>query len=94
MAIRFYLSDVIGDGLSPSTAFRPAVVDVVPSTVRFTASDDRQDVSLTTGKMLVRADVTLAQHNTLAADARITAVTLRSTLTARIRNRIHRDWEL
>lgn len=66
--IRYYLSDVQS---APFLGFHPVLHGLVP-TVRWSAVDGRANPTLAAGKMLVRADVTQAQHNTLVADARIT----------------------
>jgi hypothetical protein len=72
MSVRYYLSAVIGDGLSPATAFRPALTDSAPG-VSWGVTDGRADAATTApGVMLVIADVSAAQHTALVADARIT----------------------
>lgn len=91
--IRFYLCDVVGAGTRASP-FRPVFRDLIPSGVTWMALDDRDDEKVAAGRMLVRADTTLAQHNLLIADARVTHIALRSALAVRIRNRLHPSWEL
>lgn len=70
MPLRHYLAQIVGDGQSLPTAFRPVFVDLLPG-VPFTAVDGRADGTLTSGWMLVGADVTSAQHATLVQDARV-----------------------
>ena len=70
MAIRWYVSDVIGTGTDDGTddAFRPALADL-PLT-SFRGWDGRVDHQTAEGWMLVRVDATNAQHNAIEADAR------------------------
>lgn len=65
-----YICDVIGDGASTATAYRPALADVVPG-LQWDACDGRASVAVA-GRMLVIADVTPAEHALLVADPRIT----------------------
>lgn len=71
MTIRAYLSGFVGNGLSPATAFRPALFDLAPGTVK-DFCDGRSNRQGTAGVALVVADVSSAQHALLIADARIT----------------------
>lgn len=67
MAIRFYLAPKQGDGLSPTTGFRPQTIPelgVVWRGMRY----GRENM------YLVAADVTNGQHNTIIANTAITAI--------------------
>lgn len=70
MSARAYLCDVIGDGGSPATAFRPALADLVPD-ARYAACDARH-AGTGAGRMLVIAGVTPEEHARLITDARVT----------------------
>jgi hypothetical protein len=69
MALRFYVVNKIGDGLSPSTSFRPkyiADLGVVYSAMDYGLEDT----------YLVGAHVTAAQHQGLAANLDVIAIPL------------------
>lgn len=76
MAIRYYISDVVGAGtlLNP---FRSRVAQLLPG-VEVSAVDGRADPTVTTGKMFVWSDVTVPEHAVLVADPGVTYLPLES----------------
>lgn len=74
MALRCYLADLVPcEAPRPGAiAYWPVVRELVP-TLRWHRLDARRDASKP-GRMLVWADVTNAQHATVAADARVTVL--------------------
>lgn len=67
VAIRFYIVPKVGDGLSLPTAFRPKYVPELG--VSYSAMDYGKEDT-----MLVGADVTSAQHQSLNANLDVTAI--------------------
>lgn len=67
--IAAYVSTLSGDSASPVTAHRPALTGITPG-VAWGGCDGRAGTA--SGRMLVIADVTTAQHALLLADIRIT----------------------
>lgn len=62
-----YLCDVVGDGRSPETAFRPALADIVPGVAWSAAAGG----TVALGKMLVIAELTEAEQALVAGDPRV-----------------------
>jgi hypothetical protein len=81
--IRFYRCQVVDRG-SPR-GFCPAIDLYTPE---WHALDDRASRRSSLGEMLVRADVTLAQHASAILDARIAHVALRGDLSTAWRTRL------
>jgi hypothetical protein len=73
MAVRFYLAAVVGAG-TESDPFRPATTAVRPAD--WNADDGRPDSTAGAGRMLVRINVTDAEHAQLVALPGVQAVPL------------------
>jgi hypothetical protein len=72
MAIRYYIAPLIGAG-TQSNPLRPATTAVA---VDFDADDGRSDDTVVAGRMLVKMDVTPAQHSQIIAIAGVTYIPL------------------
>lgn len=74
MALRIYICDVVHDpvgGLLGLGQVRAAIHDVLPGRGYSVIEDMRAVLPATTGKLIVSADVSDADHAVAAADARI-----------------------
>lgn len=69
MAVRYYICTTSGTG-TLADPFRPRLRDLFAG--KFAAVDARPNPAAATGKMLAWADVTPAQHATIAADPGVT----------------------
>lgn len=67
MTQRIYISKLIGDGLTPQTAFRPAWQDIIGNEVAVSQAIDSQKHMFWIGTL----DTTTAQHDLLVADNRV-----------------------
>ena len=70
--IRFYLCSIDGDGLTKETAFKPKGLSAITGVINWSAIDGRQLSTNNIGKMLLRADVTPAQHAQIITDLGVT----------------------
>lgn len=78
MAKRFYISDFIGDGITPETAWYPRILDMQASPpIKFM---DGRAIANVNGVCLVYTDNTDLEHDTVRADPNITYVPLENTL--------------